>query len=135
MFSSFVLGSALLGLALAAPVIPGLEARQGSCAPIHIIAARGSTEKPGAGAIGSLAALIQQEHLGTDLEAVNYPALLIPYGYSSSAGTMAVTTQLMAYVNRCPNSKVILIGYSQVQDLEPPCSNAIAIYGKQSETQ
>jgi len=108
----------LLGLALATPVITGLEVHQGSCAPIHIIAALGSTEQPGAGAMGSLTVLIQQEHLVTNLEAVNYPALLIPYDCSSSADIMAVTMQLTAYVNRCPNSNVISISYFQVQDLD-----------------
>lgn len=116
-------------LAGAAAAVPIIEQRQTACAPIHIIAARGSTEAPGPGAIGSLATLIQAANPGTDLESITYPALLsklerrsrkivgsmliktnvVPYDLSSSAGTAAVSSQLTAYVKRCPNSKVSFI--------------------------
>jgi len=91
---------------------PHLNAR--ACAPIHIIAARASTEDPGAGVIGSLATFIQNDRPGTTLETVDYPATLTDYAASSASGTAALKIQLIAYVNACPNSKVVLLGYSQV---------------------
>lgn len=111
MFSSILLAPLLLGASLAAPL---LEHRQSSCAPVHIIAARGSNEAPGPGAMASLAALIQAAYPGTDLESINYPAKLFPYDDSSAQGTAATTSQLTNYVNACPNSKIVMIGYSQV---------------------
>ena len=111
MFSSILLAPLLLRVSFAAPI---LEQRQSSCAAIHIIAARGSTEAPGPGSLSTLATLIQAAYPGTDLESIVYPALLYPYDESSSNGTAAVTSQLTEYVNECPDSKVVLIGYSQV---------------------
>ncbi|KAL9119013.1 MAG: hypothetical protein Q9187_004433 [Circinaria calcarea] len=130
MLSSILFQVLLAGAAAAVPII---EQREAACTPIHIIAARGSTEAPGPGAIGSLATLIQAANPGTDLESITYPALLgkiewrprkivgsmltrtnvVPYDFSSSAGTAAVSSQLTAYVRRCPSSKVVLLGYSQ----------------------
>ena len=96
-----------------AATIPQLQPRA-TCAPIHIIAARASTEAPGPGAIGSLATLIQNAHAGTDLESVDYPATLDNYDSSSAQGTAALTSQLTKYTAACPDAKVVLLGYSQV---------------------
>jgi len=90
-----------------------LEDRQESCAQIHLLVARGSTEPPGDGQLGSLAARIIRAHQGATQEAIDYPALLNPYSTSVRAGTAAVLNQLTAYVRRCPNSMVVLLGYSQ----------------------
>ena len=117
MFSFILIAPLLLGASLAAPL---LEQRQSSCAPVHIIAARGSTEAPGPGAMASLAALIQAAYPGTDLESINYPAKLFPYDDSSAQGTAATTSQLTNYVNACPNSKIVMIGYSQVSHYMEP---------------
>jgi len=110
--SLLLLACASLQLAAAVP-IDAVEKRQ-SCAPVHIIIARASTEAVGEGLIGGVADnVIRSSRQQVTKEAVNYPALLIPYGASSTAGTAAVKSQLTAYVNRCPNSKVVLMGYSQ----------------------
>lgn len=91
-----------------------------ACAPVHLIVARGSTEQPGTG--GQLSGLTQrivQANSGSDYEAVDYPAVLgtqqdpSAYGRSVGTGTQAVKDQLTAYVKRCPNSKIVLLGYSQ----------------------
>lgn len=73
-----MLSSTLLQVLLAGAVsaVPIIEQRSAACTPIHIIAARGSTESPGPGAMGSLATLIQAAYPGTDLESISYPALL-----------------------------------------------------------
>lgn len=109
----------LSSLAAAVPLeVPTLEDRQAiNCAPIHLLVARGSTEAPGTGnQLRGLVQRITQANRGADTEAVDWPADVgqrISYSQSVGLGTTAVKNQLTAYVNRCPNSKVVLIGYSQ----------------------
>lgn len=92
---------------------PSGQSKPQDCAPVHVITARGSKEDPGEGAVAPLTDLIVAANKGATREAVDYPALLLPYDDSSSKGTQAVTDQLTAYVDRCPDSKVVLVGYSQ----------------------
>ncbi|PGH13978.1 hypothetical protein AJ80_06118 [Polytolypa hystricis UAMH7299] len=94
------------------PSKPRYEKRQ-SCAPVHIITARASTERAGEGIIGSVASNIVRANPGTTRDSVDYPALLFPYASSSSQGVSALTEQLTDFVNQCPDSKVVLLGYSQ----------------------
>jgi acetylxylan esterase len=54
-----------------------------------------------------------QENPGTTLEAVDYPATIENYDVSSTAGTKAVEQQLSTFVQRCPSSKVVMMGFSQ----------------------
>ena len=96
--------------------------RETGCASVHVLAARGSGEPAGPGAVGQLAGLIQSDNPGTDVEAIDYPALLDPndptrYAFSSYMGIGAVMWQVTSYYNRCPNSKFVLLGYSQVRDI------------------
>ena len=97
----------------------------GDCAPIHIFAARGSGEPVGPGAVGQLVALIQADNPGTDaVEAIDYPALLDPndptrYAFTTHVGVSAVMWQVTSYYNRCPSSKFVLLGYSQVGAIYP----------------
>jgi acetylxylan esterase len=117
-----------------------------TCKPVHLIVARASTEAPGTGAIGSVATTIAGQ-TGADIEAIVYPAQLIPYDTSSSTGDAAVTNQLTAYVAKCPKSKVVLMGYSQGAQIildslcggggvpglgpaTPPISSSIGSHGK-----
>jgi acetylxylan esterase len=51
---------------------------------------------------------------GTTIEAVVYPATIDNYGTSSGNGTIAVTEMLSSFVQRCPNAKLAMLGYSQV---------------------
>ncbi|TFK43393.1 cutinase [Crucibulum laeve] len=108
-FITFIIAaSALLATAAptAAPVNP--------CADVHIIAARASTEAPGAGIIGALVAQVQQASRQTvSTAAVDYPATLDNYASSSAQGTAATKTLLTNQANRCPNQKIVLVGYSQ----------------------
>jgi hypothetical protein len=92
--------------AVAAPTSP--------CAAVHVIAARGSTEAPGAGVIGSLVTDIQSSvSSSVSTQAVVYPAQLFPYNTSSTAGDTAVEQELTAEVQQCPSQKIVLVGYSQ----------------------
>jgi hypothetical protein len=92
-----------------------LESRQLPCSPIHLLVARGSNEPPGPGQLFSLVNGIFFTNPGVTFEPIVYPALYMPADYPGSvrAGTLAVQGQLAAYVQRCPFSKIVLLGYSQ----------------------
>lgn len=100
--------------ALSVNAAPASSGTSSACGPVHIIVARASTEAAGVGMMGSLATLVQKAVPGTTIDAVDYPAEMLAYSTSSAEGTAALSAQLTNYVGRCPDSKVVLMGYSQV---------------------
>ncbi|TLD33078.1 hypothetical protein PspLS_01125 [Pyricularia sp. CBS 133598] len=96
----------LLGLTTAA--------ERGDCATsLHMIAARGSLESPGAGFIGKVAMDVVAALPGSDFEPLVYPATLNNYTTSEQNGTQAMLTAIIDYATRCPQSKIAIMGYSQ----------------------
>ncbi|HYO04589.1 MAG TPA: cutinase family protein [Mycobacterium sp.] len=114
------------GTAVAAP----------ACADYHWLGAAGSGQRDGAGLStnGGMGGVVYQSYLQLrdDLaangqtisaEAVQYPAAPVPLegglggwmGFMDSvdAGTDATAEQFDAFTARCPNTKVVLAGYSQ----------------------
>jgi len=82
---------------------------------VHMIVARASTEQPGEGIIGAVATTVKGMINGSDSEAVVYPATLQNYNTTSEpAGVTAMTKLITDYAAKCPNSKIVLLGYSQV---------------------
>lgn len=113
---TFLLSQVLL--ATANPV--ELEKRQ--CPGIHVFGARETTVPPGYGSSATVVNLIINAHSGTTAEAINYPACGgqascggISYANSVVAGINAVVTAVNNYHNQCPNTKLVLVGYSQVR--------------------
>lgn len=105
---------------------------------VHMIVARASTESPGIGSLLAPVVAVIQEYLpGSDYVGVDYPATLIEYGTSVEIGVASklediqdlvssegrnsklITTKIDAtklieeYVASCPDSKIVLLGYSQ----------------------
>ncbi|KAI1106296.1 carbohydrate esterase family 5 protein [Jackrogersella minutella] len=98
--------------ALAAPS-GDIEARQ-SCAKVHVLGARESTVPQGYGSSQAMIQLIQGAYSGTTSEAIVYPAAGgDAYSSSVTAGIKAVVSQVSAYVEKCPDSAVVVVGYSQ----------------------
>lgn len=94
--------------------ISAVPAPTSPCAAVHIIAARASTELPGAGIIGALVAQVRTQSRQTvSTVAVDYPATLTNYASSSAEGTAATKTLLNNQAAACPNQKIVLVGYSQ----------------------
>jgi cutinase len=92
----------------------GAVPSSGGCAQVSIITARASTEAAGEGITGALAQAIQRDSNQTVSRAsVNYPATLNNYAGSSLQGINALKAQLTNLVNSCPDTKVVLLGYSQ----------------------
>lgn len=114
---SFCLASLFEG-ALAVSHVGNTTAANTTCATgVHMIVARASTEAPGQGIIGAVATQVQQTVPGSDSEAVDYPATLTDYQASEASGVAAMMKLIQSYAERCPNSKIALLGYSQVSKL------------------
>ncbi|KAF3764319.1 family 5 carbohydrate esterase, partial [Cryphonectria parasitica EP155] len=80
---------------------------------VHMIVARASLEPPGTGIIGEVATQVQQQFPGSDIVPVVYPATLDNYPSSENDGVVAMTQLVTDYAARCPDSKIVLMGYSQ----------------------
>jgi acetylxylan esterase len=111
MIPSLLLPAALISTALAAPFSFGR--RQAPCPPSHLIVARGSTEPPGPGLLITLADKVMAMNPGTTMETIVYPATLENYENSAANGTQAVQQQLTSFVQKCPSSKIAMMGFSQ----------------------
>jgi len=85
-----------------------------TCAAVHIITARASTEAPGEGITGALVTqIVNTSHQTVSRASVSYPATLTNYASSSAQGVAALKTQLTTQVQSCPDQKIVLAGYSQ----------------------
>lgn len=112
------------GLAAAGPV--ELNERQ-SCPKVYIFGARETTlpQSNGYGTAGGLVNSVKSAYPGTGSEAIVYPACGggascggISYDNSASQGSAAVVKAVTAYNQKCPDTQIVLIGYSQVN--QPP---------------
>ena len=115
------------------------------CSDVAVVFARGTHEGPGLGIVGQAFVDSLTSQLGgrsVDVYAVNYPAN-DDYHTSASMGSDDASTHVQGTIASCPNSKVVLGGYSQgstVIDLAttamPPSAAdhvaAVALFGEPS---
>ncbi len=91
--------------------------RARDCPQIQVFGARETTAPPGFGTAQDLIDLILKRFPGTKTEAIDYPAIGgDDYNDSVGAGILAVVKQTAAFSAQCPNSIIIMHGYSQVCD-------------------
>ncbi|KAK5051550.1 hypothetical protein LTR84_003202 [Exophiala bonariae] len=89
------------------------------CNDIRIFSARGSDEPypgRGGGMLGVLCSLFEETGVSCDYEDVVYPANISFSGIfcqSAHTGATAGQAQMTEYVQRCPDSRLVLTGYSQ----------------------
>ncbi|TDZ28940.1 Acetylxylan esterase 2 [Colletotrichum spinosum] len=102
-----------LGLSALACLVPLVLAQQQACAPVNIIVARGSLEAQGAGLLGNIANKSAAQIPGAVVTPLIYPAQLDPYPPSVSAGVANMTNLLNQQIQACPQTKIVLMGYSQ----------------------
>ena len=111
----------LLAQVLASP-IEALE--RNSCPPIHVFGARETTAPAGMGTEGVVFNLITQAHSEATSEAINYPACGgqsacggVSYSDSAKRGVAVVVSAVDSFNSSCPNTQLVLVGYSQICDL------------------
>jgi acetylxylan esterase len=107
----------LAGLAWANPI--DLEERQ-SCPNVYVFGARETTAPAGYGTSSGLVNMVVQAYSGTQSAAISYPACGgqsscggASYDSSATQGTAAVVSAVNSLNSRCPDTKIVLIGYSQ----------------------
>jgi cutinase len=89
-------------------------ANAANCNDIEVVFARGTSEPPGIGRVGdafvnNLRGLVGGRSMG--VYAVNYPA---SYDFLAAAdGANDASAHIQYVANNCPNSKIVLGGYSQ----------------------
>jgi len=106
-------GTLMTGVVLASTA-NAVAASGSGCAAVSIVTARASTEAAGEGITGALVTQVVNASTQTVSRAsVSYPATLNNYNSSSLQGINAAKTQITNLVNSCPNTKVVLMGYSQ----------------------
>jgi cutinase-like protein len=85
------------------------------CPDVEIVFARGTTEPPGVGGVGqafvdSLRSQLSRRSVG--VYAVDYPASR-DFDSSTPAGANDATTHIQSMAANCPNTRLVLGGYSQ----------------------
>lgn len=76
-------------LLVATIAVTAASASHRSCAPIHILAARGTGEAPGVGVISSLSDLVVRAHPGTTQEPIHYLAAVDPVSVKEGIDSVA----------------------------------------------
>jgi len=92
----------------------------GSCPKVHVYGARETTVPQGYGTSQGLVNMVTQAYSGATAEAIVYPACGgqsncggVSYENSASQGTSAVVRAVTSFNQKCPDTKIVLIGYSQ----------------------
>lgn len=98
------------------------------CPQVHIFGARETTVPPGYGTAASVVQSIQNAYPGATAEAINYPACGgqascgdVSYAQSVIEGVAAVASQVNTFNTQCPNTILVLVGYSQVREISLQC--------------
>jgi cutinase len=119
----------------------------GPCPDVEVVSARGTNQPPGVGMNGqafidSLKSKLPGRNIG--VYAVNYPAS-DDYAKSPPVGADDARAHVQATVARCPNTRIVLSGYSQganvidriTEDLRPEVADhvaAVAVFGNPRST-
>ncbi len=106
--------TALAAIAAAVGPLPATPANAEVCNDIEVVFARGTGEDPGLGRVGdafvnNLRGMVGGRSMG--VYAVNYPA---SYDFLAAAnGANDASARIQYIANTCPNTKIVLGGYSQ----------------------
>lgn len=111
---------------LSAPVVSP-TASADPCSDVAVVFARGTHQEPGLGNIGQAFVDSLTSQLGgrsVDVYAVNYPAN-DDYHNSANAGSNDASAHVQNVVASCPNSRIVLGGYSQGSTVIDLATNAM----------
>jgi cutinase len=142
----------LLGVAVAmawalSALVDSRHASAGACPDVEVVSARGTDEPPGPGPTGqAFIDSLTPKVLGqsVDVYAVNYPAT-DDFAMSLSAGADDARAHVQSTVANCPNTRMVLTGYSQgaavidiiTEELPPEVAKhvaAVAVFGNPEST-
>lgn len=91
-----------------------------ACPKVYVFGARETTAPAGYGTSQGLVNQVKQAYPGAGSEAIVYPACGgqsqcggVSYDNSATQGTAAVVKAVTAYNQKCPDTQIVLIGYSQ----------------------
>lgn len=101
------------GMAMLPALTQATRTTRASCSDVHLFLARGTTESY-PGLLGSLTTLVTDAINGSTYENILYPATQEGSTPSYEEGIANGTAQVQAYAEACPDSKLVLLGYSQV---------------------
>jgi cutinase len=126
-FARIVGVSVVAGWALLSAPVGTPTAFADPCSDVAVVFARGTHQEPGLGNIGQAFVDSLTQQLGgrsVDVYAVNYPAN-DDYHNSANAGSNDAATHIQDVVASCPNTKIVLGGYSQGSTVIDLATNAM----------
>ena len=119
-----LLTAATLLMLSAVGIATPVEVAPRACPSVHVFGARATTESSGFGSSAPVVNQILSAYPGSTSEAINYPACGggaacggVSYANSVIQGLTAVANQVNSFNAGCPNTKLVLVGYSQVSSL------------------
>ncbi|PKY09199.1 acetylxylan esterase precursor [Aspergillus campestris IBT 28561] len=89
---------------------------QWGCPRIHIFGARHTGATDDYGGAKEVVELILASNPGATAEPIHYPAMGATkdeFAWSAQLGVQAVTSQVTEFVEACPDTQIVLVGYSQ----------------------
>ncbi|KAK7725273.1 hypothetical protein SLS63_008270 [Diaporthe eres] len=112
-FSRATLGLGVIGVASArAQEFSTRQELNTTCDRVHYIIARGTTEGY-PGSLGSLVDILLAKFPNSNYEDIIYPATQETSTDSYWQGLANGTQQIKSYADNCPDSKIVIMGYSQ----------------------
>ena len=113
-FSRLIAATGVMAFALLSPSLAIPAASAAPCPDVEVVFARGTFEPPGVGVTGQAFVDSLRSKVGgksIDVYPVNYPASLD--FAAASDGVVDASNKVQAVVANCPNTKIVLSGYSQ----------------------
>ena len=108
-------------------------AKRADCPNIHVFGARETSVSAGYGSSSTVVDAVKNAYSGATSEAIDYPACGgqsscggVSYSSSVTQGVKAVASAVNSYNSQCPDTQLVLVGYSQVGSFN--CTRSIMFW-------